>query len=965
MKTPSLLSFLLLLVSAATAFAQQPNILLIMADDVDAEAFQAYAGNPVNTTGSNGGIATPNLETLAQQGLRFTNAFTVPICTPTRTMLLTGQHNYRNYRAFAYLDNNQTTFAQVLRANGYATAIAGKWQLAEPDGDTPITPSGAIAPNITPAVLRDDYGFDSYLLWQMNQTPPNQGSRYWNPKLETASGDGLSSVLVPTGSGDYGPDLFAQHLKDFITDAAGAAQPFLAYYAMALPHDPWVSTPDAPGATTGDDEQYFDENVEYIDTLVGELLAHLDDPDGNPGTDDGIRENTIVIFTSDNGTSPRITVNTTERGNVQGDKGTASYDGTHVPLIIDWGSKTPPSLESRMTDLSDIFPTLLEVTGIAAPAGLLLDGAPIIDATGAVQANKDSIYLWYDPLGRPFPPAEFAQNTQYKLYADGRFYDIVNDKQETTNLNDYSLTAPEQTNFTALDTVLDSKAAGVADRALAPRFATVHWAVPPAAGATPGSVTMTAGIAEDASNPVEYQFRNVTTNSTGSWQTDRTYESFASGTNQYQYRTRDLFGNTSAWSDIAEVTLAAASQLAPDSPSVVGNLRLWLRDATLDYAAGVWSDSSGLGNDLGDVTGLAGGYGGSFGTDVLNPVSGPFAGKVIDAVRLDDNDLMGASGINGGIGFSDLTILAVYKVSATGSGTRPLGLGSKTVEGTTDNYDRFNLATDPSVRYDDGSNIGGLSHPTSLVLRATRLSAGHTVSDWIDSGGGLTLNLDEAIVGSGGSKGTAAPNFVTQNDDFYIGELSANIGVDDLSTATSHLVQIAVYNGALSVAQIEAIAAWMEAIPEGNPTPAQSWRLEWFGQVENSGDAADGFDFDQDGQVNLLERAFGTIPTDGSSTDAPTQSIVEAGGSDHLAITYRQIMGGSGTIGDGYTAEGMTYTVEYDNDLDDPWSTGNITVVSVQDNTPTAGIQTVTIRLNTPITAADQQFMRLKVTAAG
>lgn len=320
--------FLCLVQISSLLVHAQPNMLIILADDVDVEAFQAYSTHPVNLAGDNGAIATPNIETLANHGLRFTNAFTTPLCSPTRSMLLTGQYNNRNYRSFHYLDNSQTTFAKVLRSHGYTTAIAGKWQLSDPD--LPLTPSGATAPNITPVVLRDDYGFDSYLLWQLNYTNSRSGSRYWQPNLETASADGLTSVVLATSASDYGPDLFTHHLEGFITRAAASGQPFLAYFSMALPHDPWVSTPDAPGATTGDAEPYFDENIEYIDKLVGQLLKHLDDPDGNPETNDSVRDNTLILFTSDNGTSPRITVNTAERGNVTGDKGNATFDGTQT-----------------------------------------------------------------------------------------------------------------------------------------------------------------------------------------------------------------------------------------------------------------------------------------------------------------------------------------------------------------------------------------------------------------------------------------------------------------------------------------------------------------------------------------------------------------------------------------------------------------------------------------------------------
>jgi arylsulfatase A-like enzyme len=857
-----------LLFAPGLLVALPPNILLIMADDVDVEAFQAYATNPVNTV-DGGAIATPNIDGLAAQGLRFTNAFTTPLCTPTRVMLLTGQSNRRNYRAFGYLDNDQTTFAQVLRDNGYTTAIAGKWQLSDPDGDTPITPSGAIAPNVTPAVMRDDYGFDSYLLWQLNYTTTDKGSRYWDPKLETTSGDGLSSMTVSTAPGDYGPDLFAQHLKDFIADAAASSTPFLAYFAMALPHDPWVSTPDTSGATTGDDEQYFDENIEYIDKLVGELVAHLEDPDGNPGTSDSIRENTIIIFTSDNGTSPRITVNNTERGNVQGDKGTATYDGTHVPFILDWGNKTPASVESRMLDLSDVFPTILEVAGITPDAGLadVLDGQPIIDATGAVLDNKPAVTIWYDPKGRPFPPDEFAQNQTYKLYKDGRFYNVVTDKLETTNLHDGSLTHDEQTNFDELDAVLSS------------------------------------------------------------------------------------------WDPRAP----EGAFMSPDDPSVSANLILWLKDPTQFLSGNTWLDASGNDNDVSGITGITG-YTGTPTLSSVSPGAGAFSGKTVATVHLDNNELMGVTNIGGVSGFSALTILSVYSVSSTGSGTRPMGIGSKTVEGTTDNYDRLNLATDTSIRYDDGSNVGSVTnHPTHLVLRATRLSDGNTVSDWFDLGSGSILSLDEATIGSGSSSGTAAPGFQTKNDDFYFGEISANVGVDDPSIASYEIAQVAVYGVALTDEQIAVIAEWMVNVPDGNP--ADAWRLEWFDTPANTGHAADSIDFDKDGLVNLLERAFGSDPTTPGVTGIlPVSSTVDASGNpgnDYLALTYRRLAGGTGVTGVDYTKDGITWTVEHDNDLADPWSTGDITVLSITDNAD--GTESVTIRLNTPVSTAGGQFIRLRV----
>lgn len=194
----------------------------------------------------------------------------------------------------------------------------------------------------------------------------------------------------------------------------------------------------------------------------------------------------------------------------------------------------------------------------------MLDGTPIIDATGTVQANKDAVYLWYNPLGRSFPPAEFAQNAQYKRYNDGRFYDIVNDQLETENLNDGSLTTKEQKNFDALGAVLAAQDANVTDRGLAPRFATGDWENQPQ-DAGGGEVTMTALSGIDASQPIEYQFRNATTRSSSNWQTSRTWTTSADRSEGFAYRMRDIFGNTSAWS--ASLPAAPSLPTAETSPA--------------------------------------------------------------------------------------------------------------------------------------------------------------------------------------------------------------------------------------------------------------------------------------------------------------------------------------------------------------------------------------------------------------
>jgi hypothetical protein len=164
--------------------------------------------------------------------------------------------------------------------------------------------------------------------------------------------------------------------------------------------------------------------------------------------------------------------------------------------------------------------------------------------------------------------------------------------------------------------------------------------------------------------------------------------------------------------------------------------------------------------------------------------------------------------------------------------------------------------------------------------------------------------------------------------------------------------EVRLYRRALSSAEI---AELQSALPLG---PSEIWRGYYFAQTSNTGSAADGIDYDGDGSVNLLERAFATNPTDPVNWYAPVLSI-ESGG--YLALTYRRLAGGSGTAGVDYSVDGLTYTVEYDTALTDPWSSGSVVRVGspVSFN---SFAEEVTVRLPTALSPGGRQFVRLKVT---
>jgi arylsulfatase A len=375
--------------------ARPPNILFIMADDLGYECLSA-----------NGSLSyqTPNLDRLAAEGVRFEQCYAQPLCTPSRLQLLTGLYNKRNYVRFGLLDPEAKTIAQSLRSNGYATGIAGKWQLE----------GGFEGPK--------HFGFDDSTLWQLTI----RKSRYANPLLE------INGTVKQYKAGEYGPDLVSDALCAFIE--RNRERPFFAYYPMLLTHSPYVPTPDSvdwnprdPGAEKSQgDKKYFGEMVRYMDKIVGKLIQKLDDLQ--------LRENTIIIFTGDNGTG-RGVVTRTSSGEVIGGKGTTTSAGMHVPLIANCPGRIPGGRVSPdLIDFTDFFPTLLELTDTPAPEGLALDGRSFApQLRGEAGTPRESIYCWYSRNGGP-EGQEFAQDRRYKLYTDGRIFDLTTDPMETDPL---------------------------------------------------------------------------------------------------------------------------------------------------------------------------------------------------------------------------------------------------------------------------------------------------------------------------------------------------------------------------------------------------------------------------------------------------------------------------------------------------------------------------------------------------
>ena len=169
----------------------KPNVILIMADDIGFECLS------INGSTS---YKTPVLDSLALNGINFTNAISQPLCTPSRVKIMTGKYNFRNYDYFTYLNPKEETFGNLFKENGYKTAVVGKWQLNGIEHRLE-----GYDDNTRPY----HFGFDEYSLWQLTKVK-KFGERFANPLIEQ------NGKVLPRDENAYGPDIVSVYAVDFI-----------------------------------------------------------------------------------------------------------------------------------------------------------------------------------------------------------------------------------------------------------------------------------------------------------------------------------------------------------------------------------------------------------------------------------------------------------------------------------------------------------------------------------------------------------------------------------------------------------------------------------------------------------------------------------------------------------------------------------------------------------------------------
>ena len=409
MRLRPLFAFTILLsVSLWAKASERPNVILIMADDMGYECLSTYGSKSYQT---------PRLDRMAAEGIRFDHCYSTPICTPSRVQIMTGRYSNFTYEEFGYLNPKYPTFGNMMQDAGYATMIAGKWQL------NGISHGEGKFDRWNDATRVNDAGFDEYSLWQITKGK-KLGERFWDPLIEE-NGEILDEVM----DGKYGPDHFTDYICDFIERKKD--EPFFVYYPMVLVHDPFIYTPDSKSEKLSKQDAFADM-VAYCDKLVGRIHDKLEE--------EGLLENTLILFTGDNGTNSAIRSEMPDRS-VQGAKNNTIDAGIHVPFIAYWKGRTPVGgVSQQLIDFTDFHQTLADVVGLPEQTRRerQLDGVSFWPALqGKPGPEREWVFCYYDPRWGKEPAGNrdrYAYDGRFKLYQNGNYFEVPKDFLEESPL---------------------------------------------------------------------------------------------------------------------------------------------------------------------------------------------------------------------------------------------------------------------------------------------------------------------------------------------------------------------------------------------------------------------------------------------------------------------------------------------------------------------------------------------------
>jgi arylsulfatase len=438
---------------------RSPKIVLIFADDQGYGDVGAYGAT---------GFTTPHLDRLADEGMRFTDFYaSQAVCSASRASLLTGCYSERvsirgalGPRAPVGLHPDETTIAEMLKPLGYATGAFGKWHLGD-----------------AVEFLPTRHGFDEYLglpysndMWPVDYdgNPVESGNKAAYPPLPLIDGEVVLETIDDLGEQDRLTTRYAERAVDFID--RNADRPFFLYLAHSMPHVPLGVSERFRGRS---EQGMYGDVIEEIDWSVGQVLDALDFH--------GLADDTLVIFTSDNGPWLNYGNHAGSTGGLREGKGTAFEGGPRVPAIMRWpGRIEPGSVSRRMASTIDLLPTIAAITGAALPE-LPIDGVNILPLLeGNEDADPRSVFLYYyvgelravregkwkrvfEHVTRSYVGVDPGNDGHPGPYAfptvPAALYDLENDVAETTDVS-----AEHPRIVGRLDAIADEARATLGDR---------------------------------------------------------------------------------------------------------------------------------------------------------------------------------------------------------------------------------------------------------------------------------------------------------------------------------------------------------------------------------------------------------------------------------------------------------------------------------------------------------------------
>jgi arylsulfatase A-like enzyme len=394
------------------AIENKPNLIVILTDDQGYSDIGCYGAKD---------FSTPNIDKMAEEGIRFTSFYAAPTCSPARASLLTGCYYQRVgigkplNGPTTGLHPNEITIAEHLKQNGYTTALIGKWHLGLPDEMSPVAQGFDYFSGIPLSHIRRG-------ITEHTDGPTAYYKRQWKKM-----GVGIEREI------EYAPDetLFTRRCTEEATNfiQKNRENPFFLYLAHPQVHKEVLSSAEFAGRTK---RGRYGDSVEELDWSVGEVLKTL--------RESGIEKNTLVVFASDNGPWLGQGEQSGTASPLRAGKFTTWEGGVRVPCIMKFPGKIPEGIESdEVVSIMDIFPTFSKIIGTKMPTDRIIDGKNMLPVMNGQETTSPHQAYFYYQQGS----LNGVRSGKWKLHFSGGKWELYNLKDDISEKKDVGRENPE------------------------------------------------------------------------------------------------------------------------------------------------------------------------------------------------------------------------------------------------------------------------------------------------------------------------------------------------------------------------------------------------------------------------------------------------------------------------------------------------------------------------------------------